>query len=35
MMIPTRRRVHRRGEGGTVSRDEELVTIDVESVLFV
>lgn len=35
MMIPTRRRVYRRGEGGTVSRDVELVTIDVESVLFV
>lgn len=34
-MVPTRRRVFRRGQDGTVSRDVELVTIDVESVLFV
>ncbi|MFJ8009933.1 hypothetical protein [Streptomyces fagopyri] len=35
IMVPTRRRVFRRAEDGTVSRDAELVTIDVESVLFV
>jgi hypothetical protein len=35
IMIPTRRRVYRRGEDGTVARDVELVTIDVESVLFI
>jgi hypothetical protein len=34
IMVPTRRRVYRRGEDGTVLRDVELVTIDVESVLF-
>lgn len=35
IMVPTRRRVYRLGEDGTVFRDMELVTIDVESVLFV
>ncbi|MGW3689351.1 hypothetical protein [Streptomyces sp. NPDC005125] len=35
IMVPTRRRVFRRGQDGTVSRDVELVTIDVESVLFI
>lgn len=34
-MVPTRRRVHRVSEDGTVLRDTELVTIDVESVLFI
>lgn len=35
IMVPTRRRVYRLGRDGTVSRDVELVTIDVESVVFV
>ncbi|MGY4921937.1 hypothetical protein [Streptomyces sp. 900105755] len=35
IMVPTRRRVHRLREDGTVDRDMELVTIDVESVLFI
>ncbi|QFZ72040.1 hypothetical protein GFH48_01020 [Streptomyces fagopyri] len=35
IMVPTRRRVYRRGEDGTVNKDMELVTIDVESVVFV
>lgn len=35
IMVPTRRRVFRRGEDGTVSRDTALVTIDIESVLFI
>lgn len=35
IMVPTRRRVFRLGEDGTVYRDVELVTIDVESVLFI
>lgn len=35
IMVPTRRRVFRLGRDGTVSRDMELVTIDVESVLFI
>ncbi|MFG2358641.1 hypothetical protein [Streptomyces sp. NPDC048521] len=35
IMVPTRRRVFRLGEDGTVYRDMELVTIDVESVLFI
>jgi hypothetical protein len=35
IMVPTQRRVYRRGENGTVFRDVELVTIDVESVLFI
>ncbi|MFF3562132.1 hypothetical protein ACFYXS_19030 [Streptomyces sp. NPDC002574] len=35
IMVPTRRRVYRRGADGTVDRDVELVTIDVESVLFI
>ncbi|MET7433640.1 hypothetical protein ABZT16_32480 [Streptomyces flaveolus] len=35
IMVPTRRRVFRLGEDGTVLRDTELVTIDVESVLFI
>ncbi|MGW3248037.1 hypothetical protein [Streptomyces sp. NPDC001070] len=35
IMVPTRRRVYRRGEDGAVSRDVELVTIDVESALFI
>ncbi|MFC5199870.1 hypothetical protein [Streptomyces kaempferi] len=34
IMVPTRRRVFRRGQDGTVSRDVELVTIDVENALF-
>jgi hypothetical protein len=34
IMVPTRRRVYRLGQDGSVSRDVELVTIDVESVLF-
>ncbi|WP_431968648.1 hypothetical protein [Actinacidiphila sp. bgisy160] len=35
IMVPTRRRVYRRGQDGTVSRDAELVTIDIESALFI
>ncbi|MFI6358796.1 hypothetical protein ACIBJF_40765 [Streptomyces sp. NPDC050743] len=35
IMVPTRRRVHRRRADGSVDRDVELVTIDVESVLFI
>ncbi|MEV5802321.1 hypothetical protein [Streptomyces collinus] len=35
IMVPTRRRVFRLGEDGTASRDTGLVTIDVESVLFI
>ncbi|MFJ9733566.1 hypothetical protein ACIRUL_19825 [Streptomyces sp. NPDC101171] len=35
IMVPTRRRVFRLGKDGTVSRDSALVTIDVESVLFI
>lgn len=35
IMVPTRRRVYRRAEDGSVARDVELVTIDVESVLFI
>jgi len=35
-MVPTRRRVYRQREDGTVDRDDvPLVSIDVESVLFV
>ncbi|MGW3853217.1 hypothetical protein ACWD74_40350, partial [Streptomyces fagopyri] len=34
IMVPTRRRVFRRGQDGRVSRDVELVTIDVERALF-
>lgn len=33
--ITTRRRVFQLGKGGPVSRDMELVTIDVESVRFI
>lgn len=35
IMVPTTRRVFRRGEDGTVYRDLELVTIDIESALFI
>jgi hypothetical protein len=35
IMVPTRRRVYRLGQDGSVARDSELVTIDIESVLFV
>ncbi|MFJ8364476.1 hypothetical protein [Streptomyces sp. NPDC093984] len=35
IMVPTKRRVYRRGDDGTVFRDMELVTIDVDSVLFI
>lgn len=35
IMVPTRRRVYRRGEDGTVHRDVELVTIDIESAEFI
>lgn len=34
IMIPTRRRVHPLGEDGAVARDIDLVTIDVDRVLF-
>ncbi|MGW1542091.1 hypothetical protein ACWCPM_17965 [Streptomyces sp. NPDC002309] len=34
IMVPTRRRVHPLGADGTVARDIELVTIDVEDVTF-
>ncbi|MET7519712.1 hypothetical protein ABZS88_41335 [Streptomyces sp. NPDC005480] len=33
--ITTRRRVFQLGKDGTVSRDTELVTIDIESVRFI
>ncbi|GAA5023315.1 hypothetical protein [Streptomyces siamensis] len=35
IMVPTRRRVYRVAEDGSVLRDTELVAIDVESVLFI
>ncbi|WP_406259511.1 hypothetical protein OH779_00505 [Actinacidiphila glaucinigra] len=35
IMVPTRRRVFRRAADGSVFRDVELVTIDIESVLFI
>ncbi|WNO76817.1 hypothetical protein [Streptomyces sp. AM8-1-1] len=35
ILVPTRRRVHPLAEDGTVSRDLELITIDVESALFI
>jgi hypothetical protein len=35
ILVPTRRRVYRRGPDGSVSRDVGLVIIDVESVLFI
>ncbi|WP_028800062.1 hypothetical protein [Streptomyces sp. 142MFCol3.1] len=34
IMVPTRRRVYRLGEDGTVSREQELVTIDIDDVVF-
>ncbi|MEU1202367.1 hypothetical protein ABZ446_39975 [Streptomyces sp. NPDC005813] len=34
IMVPTRRRVHRLRADGTVSREQELVTIDIDNVLF-
>lgn len=34
IMVPTRRRVHPLGADGTVARDIELVTIDIDDVLF-
>jgi hypothetical protein len=34
IMVPTRRRVYPLGEGGVAQRDIELVTIDIDSVLF-
>jgi hypothetical protein len=34
IMVPTKRRVYRLGEGGAVLWDIELVTIDIDSVLF-
>jgi len=34
VMVPTRRRVYRRSQDGSVSRDVELVTIDIEDVSF-
>ncbi|MGN9777676.1 hypothetical protein ACTMS0_18200 [Micromonospora sp. H33] len=35
IMVPTRRRVYPLGEDGAVARDIELVTIDIDSVLFI
>ncbi|MHB9856055.1 hypothetical protein ACSYGO_43385 [Streptomyces krungchingensis] len=34
IMVPTRRRVYRLGADGTVFREQKLVTIDIDSVLF-